>query len=313
MCTSIGNDKVVVFPKGDPLQAIEYTFPYTGAAPFGMAIAPRGGAWVTASGGLRDYAEEGSSLVKLELKKDTLVETFRTQLGNRLRVVEVDSLGNAWVASLGDNTIYGFTPKGESLGGYHLDNTPKGFTGGGVKGPWGLCIDGEDHVWVGNFGPLMFFSKFSEGGVSNIWGGVSKICGANPKTWPPGKKTGDPLSPASRFTVQSAGEPVLLHDGSDLYSQGTEGKGDDEISYAPIMRTTSVQIDQAGNLWNANNWKPNFNTDVGFFGIFNADGNPIIEEEASNPFGDGIIIYVGLAPPPPSPKKTHESNKKAAK
>ena len=47
-----------------------------------------------------------------------------------------------------------------------------------------------------------------------------------------------------------------------------------------MMRQTGVVIDQAGNIWSLNNWKPDFDTDV-----------------ASNPGGDGIIIFVGLAPP----------------
>jgi hypothetical protein len=48
-----------------------------------------------------------------------------------------------------------------------------------------------------------------------------------------------------------------------------------------MMRQTSVVIDQAGNIWSTNNWKPDFNTDV-----------------RSNPGGDGIVIFVGLAAPP---------------
>jgi hypothetical protein len=48
-----------------------------------------------------------------------------------------------------------------------------------------------------------------------------------------------------------------------------------------MMRQTSVVIDQAGNIWSINNWKPDFDIDV-----------------SSNPGGDGIIIFVGLAAPP---------------
>ena len=52
-------------------------------------------------------------------------------------------------------------------------------------------------------------------------------------------------------------------------------------SFIPMMRQTSVVIDQAGNIWSINNWKPDFDIDV-----------------SSNPGGDGIIIFVGLAAPP---------------
>jgi hypothetical protein len=48
-----------------------------------------------------------------------------------------------------------------------------------------------------------------------------------------------------------------------------------------MMRQTAAAIDQAGNLWTLNNWKPDFDIDI-----------------RSNPGGDGVVIFVGLAPPP---------------
>jgi hypothetical protein len=51
-----------------------------------------------------------------------------------------------------------------------------------------------------------------------------------------------------------------------------------------MMRQTAVVIDQAGNIWSINNWKPDFDIDT----------------IGQNPGGDGIIIFVGLAPPPRS-------------
>jgi hypothetical protein len=49
------------------------------------------------------------------------------------------------------------------------------------------------------------------------------------------------------------------------------------------MRTTGVNIDQAGNVWACNNWKPNFELD---------------HEENGNPGGDGMVIFLGVAKPP---------------
>ena len=43
-------------------------------------------------------------------------------------------------------------------------------------------------------------------------------------------------------------------------------------------------IDQAGNVWAINNWKPDFVADV--------------LPNKGNPGGDGIVIFVGLAKPP---------------
>ena len=48
-----------------------------------------------------------------------------------------------------------------------------------------------------------------------------------------------------------------------------------------MMRQTNALIDQAGNIWTINNWKPDFDIDALF-----------------NPGGDGIVIFVGLATPP---------------
>ena len=48
-----------------------------------------------------------------------------------------------------------------------------------------------------------------------------------------------------------------------------------------MMRQTAVVIDQAGNIWSINKWKPDVVID---FGV--------------NPGGDGIVIFVGLVAPP---------------
>jgi hypothetical protein len=48
-----------------------------------------------------------------------------------------------------------------------------------------------------------------------------------------------------------------------------------------MIRRTGVLIDQPGNIWSINNWKPDFDIDV-----------------TSNPGGDGIVIFIALAAPP---------------
>jgi hypothetical protein len=177
-------------------------------------------------------------------------------LGQQLRGISLDSHGNAWVASQGENFVYALRP---------LDGTEIGhFNGGGVDGPWGVTVDGEDNVWVADFGPL-------EGGPP-FTGRLSKLAGVNP---PPGKNVGDPISPPTGYTVPTAGSEVLLHNGDPLYGPG------EPPSFIPMMRQTGVVIDQAGNIWSLNNWKPDFDIDA-----------------SSNPGGDGIIIFVGLAAPP---------------
>ena len=51
--------------------------------------------------------------------------------------------------------------------------------------------------------------------------------------------------------------------------------------YVVASYTEGLEFNQAGNIWSINNWKPDFDIDI-----------------LSNPGGDGIIIFVGLAAPP---------------
>lgn len=139
------------------------------------------------------------------------------------------------------------------------------FTGGGLVGPWGVSLDSSGHVWVANFGGVTQLDlKYR----------VSELCGAETATCPAGSALGDPISPDTGYTLPSGGDEVLLHNGNPLYSPVPAQ------SYKPLMRLTSVHVDMAGNVWCTNNWKPSGLIDV-----------------TSNPGGDGIVIFVGLAAP----------------
>ena len=249
--SSFGNDSVYVFIGGNPQQAVGFQQD-VGSGPFDVALAPDGTAWV--SNGL---GKPPSSVAKYALLHGTLQQQFRVLVGQGIRGLSVDSLGNAWVASQGDSMIYEIRPDGTQIGPY---------SGGGIDGPWDTAIDGEENVWVANFGPLETGNTFT--------GRLTKLCGHSDHCRP-GMDVGDPISPATGYTVPSAGSEVLLHDGSPLLGPGRPP------SYIPMMRQTGVVIDRAGNVWSINNWKPNFDDDA-----------------IANPGGDGIVIFVGLAPPP---------------
>ena len=64
---------------------------------------------------------------------------------------------------------------------------PMGFTGGKmINVPWGVSIDGNDDVWVGNF-----------------WGrGVVLMAGDEPKGHPAGTKTGDAIHQFQSGSIQ---------------------------------------------------------------------------------------------------------------
>jgi len=256
---SYDNDRLYVFRHGNPNQSV-YVQPYEKAGPFDVAIANDGSAWVSYTGGLL-FDVFPRSIAKYALVNGTLQQQFLRCLpdAHGLRGLSLDSQGNAWLAALGSNVIYVFRPDGTELVG-----SP--FSGGGMDAPWDTAIDGEDNVWVANFGPLDLVSL-------PFTGRLTKLGGINA---PPGHNVGEPISPSTGYTVPTAGEQVLLHNGDPLYGPGSEP------SFIPMMRQTAVVIDQAGNIWSLNNWKPDF----------------FIDTVGGNPGGDGIIIFVGLAAPP---------------
>jgi hypothetical protein len=66
------------------------------------------------------------------------------------------------------------------------DGTPQAqpITVGGLRNPWGITVDGDDHVWVANFGGKR----------------LTELCGSDTSTCPPGKrKIGGAISPKSGY------------------------------------------------------------------------------------------------------------------
>ena len=100
--------------------------------------------------------------------------------------------------------------------------------------PWGIAVDGNDNIWVANFGGER----------------VTQLCGAKPENCPPGYRTGQPIAP-------------------DGYHSDA------------LVRNTGVSIDPSGNVWLTNNW--------------------LIDPIQTNPGGDGLVVFIGLAAPVKTP------------
>jgi hypothetical protein len=91
------------------------------------------------------------------------------------------------------------------------------------------------------------------------------------------------MATAQMMTLPTGGESVTLANGQQLYGTMVNPKTGGKfspLSYEPLMRLTSVEIDGAGNLWAMNNWKPAATVDV-----------------TANPGGDGVVIFIGVAEP----------------
>jgi len=230
-----GNDTLTYYPRGDPSQAKNIPI---GAAPpnehdpqikpFGTVVDAQGNLWVTGnkSNAMYVFSPSGTLI-------DTLPGTYegRTVIAKPIGNT-IDSKGNVWVANsdwldvpcptrfdLGNWTSASVTMYRAS------DRKPQPgspFTGGGITVPWGVTVDGDDTVWVLNFG-------FQPPGPQYTLGpnAVSRLCGADTTKCPRGMKTGDPISPSTGYRSNA------------------------------LERMTAGAVDPSGNLWVTNNWKIN--------------------------------------------------------
>ena len=163
-------DKLLHFPDGRVKDG-EIVKPTGLRSPFDIVIDDQDRVWVSNS--------QSETVVRFPARNPSKVETFRVGIG--VRALALDSKGNVWVAS---NMSPGFPPpripEGASImeqfrlaalqmlkvlgtgkqttGVVHMirpDGTQlsaKGFDGdGAISVPWGLNIDGNDNVWIGNF------------------------------------------------------------------------------------------------------------------------------------------------------------------
>jgi hypothetical protein len=212
-----GNDSVTLIPDGDPARARNIAGDRLGLKkPFDVAIDGRGRAWVTGNGNDK-VAVIGHRRIR------TIQGTFDQPMG-----IAADRNGNMWVANSARIDVP--CPDGARV----TDPGPTGsitligadgqiargapFTGGGLSIPWGIAVDGNDQVWVANFGSLL-----DEGGSSLVR--LSQFCGTDVARCPPGWRTGQPISPATGYT-----------------SDG-------------LTRVTGLAVDPSGNVWLVNNWK----------------------------------------------------------
>ena len=228
-----GNDTVTTYRNGDPAQAMNIALGPTPPAndpqvkPFGAAIDLQGNVWITGNRSNAVYVLSPSGALI-----DTVPPTWQGRtvitkpIGNA-----VDSKGNVWIANSDwldspcpTRNVLG-TAKNPSVTMIRAsDRTPQAgspFTGGGITLPWGVTVDGDDTVWVLNFGVTPPGPNNDPSQVN----GVSRLCGADTSRCPPGLATGDAISPTTSYRSNA------------------------------LQRMTAGAVDPSGNLWVTNNWK----------------------------------------------------------
>ncbi len=190
-----GNRSVTRIPDGRPELAEHLALAGAGLVkPFDIAVDPAGRAWVTGNGSdnVVELAPDGRPL------RTVTAPGLHRPLG-----IASDNEGNLWVAddrvlpvpceggtsaafetALNTVPADGVRPGGLRPGVVMIrpDGTsvPTPFSNGGLVLPWGVAVDGDDHVWVANFAGQR----------------LAELCGARLATCPPGYRTGQPISPS---------------------------------------------------------------------------------------------------------------------
>jgi hypothetical protein len=191
-----GANSVVQYPDANPELALSYSgLPLY--SPFGVAVDAQNNIWVT-----NNAQDPSGKYTVVELGPDGKM-IGKPLNGGGIKApidVAVDSLGNVWVANSGvlpvpcgassdtsrlasqlslpiAPSVTEISPSGDTF-------TLSNFTGGGLTLPWGIAVDGNDNIWISNFGRKR----------------VSEFCGARPENCPAGLKTGDPISPAGGYS-----------------------------------------------------------------------------------------------------------------
>jgi hypothetical protein len=240
-CPGCGNT-LILFPGGDPENAVTFAYPGTDTldGPFDIAVDLEGDLWITNSA--------GNTVTSIDQLGNAVYQSLPGLGGiSEPRGIAIDSIGNVWIANhsgiegSGIGSVTLLDPYGENAPG-----SP--FTGGGLSGPWGIAVDGDDNVWTADFNGSA----------------LVHLCGVRAENCPQGASTGDPVSPPG----------------------GYDGGG-------ALQHVTSVAIDQAGNVWVANNVN-----DLDACAGMSDSGCRQASTECE---GDSVVVFFGLAAPVEAP------------
>ncbi|MHB8146175.1 MAG: NHL repeat-containing protein [Vulcanimicrobiaceae bacterium] len=186
----------------------------------------------------------------------------------------IDGAGNLWITNSGNSSVTELSSDGTPVGG-----SP--FTAGGIKRPLGIAIDSLANVWISNSagdsvtmldasGSPAAGSPFSGGGIRLPWG---IAVDGNDNVWIANFSGKQPRLSELCGARVIACPPGVSTGGAISPSTG--------FTSSLLMRLTGVVIDSSGNVWVANNWKQ----------------IPAL----TNPGGDALVEFVGIAGPVKTP------------
>lgn len=143
-----------------------------GFSPHGIAVDSRGNVWVA---NLVGHPRTREKLALIKQKLEAGAEKLEGSMSNDDVAIKgwIDLWGIINEFPGGDVSM--ICPDGTVHGPFNA--------GGSITGPWGISIDGNDNVWV----------------ASSTSHSVTQLCGVRTETCPPGRKTGEPISPAGGY------------------------------------------------------------------------------------------------------------------
>ena len=228
--------------------------------PQGIAVDQKGSIWIANNYGPKSAPGQGNVVVYPDGDPSKAIVISGGGL-NHPFAVQIDGYGRAWVtnAGLGGARLVGTRAAiaigkfGGSVTVIGPDFKPTSFSpveSDSFKWPLGIAIDSQNNAWAVNYfgstvteiqpdGTVAGVYNLPKGtlpwsqavdGSDRVWvAGFARhnvwlLCGVNTNACPPGSTTGSVVSPRLGFRSKA------------------------------FQHFTSVQIDQAGNLWLSNNW-----------------------------------------------------------
>ncbi|MCP4576326.1 MAG: hypothetical protein GY846_08590 [Deltaproteobacteria bacterium] len=212
--------------------------------------------------------------------------------------ISIDPLGNAWVTSNGNHSVYVIDPDGNTRLVGDADVFQK---------PMGIAGDSQGNMWVSNSGGLAApCEKETVQDIIDFLAGISHDAPVKGASVTMIKPDGTP-SEGSPYTGGGLYMPWgIAVDGNDNvfvanfngkrlsylcgadpsncppgFNTGEPISGDGGYPFDGLTRNTGVQIDASGNVWLANNWE--------------------MVPVPTNPGGHQLVVFIGLAAPVKTP------------